>query len=302
MARYSAYQRSMMSDAARTRRSSANTESAIQALSADAARANAVNANLLHAQNMLSADIARATEENNRLQLERLEIERHRLKIQEQEAVARREEEAKRDEQAFAMWIQTPNGKAFVDWYLIADAQIDEIHANDRNWRDIVDALKKDWKDTRREQVEFATFDPTERNKETAKYLFIGAGVCAALWMIFLAIGIIGAINAIWIVGALALAAAGIWRRISTDKPARQAAFNDLAAHGAAELGFNPLGDEVPPWATTDVLAYSERLARFAIDAYTSHPSAQALPQLFPYTFVDRSTVIPGALKEMLPQ
>lgn len=305
MAKYSSHQRMMLNDSANTARSAANSarsaknaEASLDALAQSALSQQYATAAMLRIQD----DIAAAEATNNRIQLERLRTEQQHLRIQQEEQERSRAEEAKRDRQAFAMWRQTPDGQAFVEWYGPAKSLVDEIYGNDKAWREEVDAVKQEWRSARRDKVAFATHDPGPEHAKTAKSLFIGAGVCALIWMICLAAGVIGLINGLFILGALAFAGAGVWRTVTSDMPQRRAALHELTTQGRAELCFDPMSDtEIPSWGVGDPTSYANRIERFYLSAVTEHPAAVALPQLTGYAFVDPSTLTSGRLRNFLP-
>ncbi|MCF8609437.1 hypothetical protein L5G28_04585 [Gordonia sp. HY285] len=308
MPKYSHYQRSMLADSARAtaaakqtaaaaKQTAAVTERQLRTLETQSQAAALANAEMIRVQ----SEIARATAANNQLLVRQLEIQRDQLQLQREEAVRRGQEEDKRDRQAFAIWRQTPDGEAFTAWYGRAAAMAEEIEANDKHWRDAVEAIKSEWKSPRREQIEFATFNPDERNATIAKRFFIGAGVCAALWIVFVAAGVIGMVNLVFILGALGLAGAGVWRFFSSDKPQRAAALMSLRTQGTGELGFDPMSDEVPAWSTTDAAAYARQIRVYSLDAYRTHPPANSLPTLSQYQFVNSASIKSPALKQLLP-
>ncbi|WOC12637.1 hypothetical protein [Gordonia sp. MP11Mi] len=308
MAGYSPYQRMMLSDSAKSlaahRRTAQHSSAIEQHLSYSRLESHLANSAILDMNSEIlekQNEIAAATRANNALLAQQLGVQVEQLKLQKQEAERRAEEEAKRDRQAFAIWRQTPDGQSFTAWYGRAVAVAEEIEANDKHWRGAVEAIKSEWKSTRREQVEFAVFNPDERNAAIAKRLFTGAGVCVSLWIIFLLAGVIGLVNLIFILGALGFAGAGVWRFFSSDKPQRTATLVSLRAQGTDELGFDPMSEEVPPWSTTDCVAYARQIRLYCQDAYRTHPSASSLPEISQYRFVDPASIKSPALKQLLP-
>ena len=298
MAKYSSYQRMMLHDSAKTARSAANTEAAMNALAQASVGQQYAQAEMLRLQHQ----IASAEAANNRVQLERLRTERENLRIQQQEHERSRAEEAKRDRQAFAMWRQTPDGQAFSEWFGPAQALVEEIRSNDAAWRNEVDSIKREWRTARQDKVSFATHDPGPENARTAKSLFIGAGVCGVLWIICVAAGVVGLINGLFILGALGFVGAGVWRTVKTDKPERRVALQELSAEGRAELGFDPMSDtDIPAWGLGDPTSYADQIEHFYLNAVTEHPAAGQLPRLTGYTFVDPSTLTSERLRNFLP-
>lgn len=305
MARYSPYQRGMLTSAARTERSAAqtakhaaDTEAHLGNLNNTMAGVAMMNGEMLRIQNQLAA----ATAARNQLLVEQLQTQKRQLELTQQEASRRSQEETKRDRQAFAMWRQTPDGQAFAEWYPRAKAQVDEIYANETAWQSEVATIKSEWQAANAGPVKFALTDPSERNAEQAKVLFIGAGVCFVAWFISLAAGVVGLLNGVFLIGILAFAGAGIWRKVNSDQQERDRVRQDLVTSGIHELGFDPLSDAAPPWSSTDAVSYARRLEAFYVDAYTSHPPATTLPALESYEFVDPSTLQSARLQQILPQ
>lgn len=299
MTKYNGYQRAMMGDAARTARSAANTERHLRDLSSSMA-SSVMNAEAHYTQMAIQADIARATEANNRLRVQQLQLQRQQLEEQQNETNRRRQEELKRDHQAFAMWRQTEDGKAFVDWYVAAKDQADAIAAFDGRWRDEADAVKAEWASARQTEVDAAFDDPRERNAERSNLYFIAAGACFLAWVVSLAMDVVGLINGLFILGILVFGVAGIRARIDRGRTSRGASQVALREQGAEELGFDPFSDEVPAWGLGDPVRYAHDLIAFYTAAYTQHPPASTLPQLQPVQFVTPDTIRCDQLRALI--
>lgn len=297
MANFSSYQRAMMGDAARTAHSAANTELHLR----DLACSSAVNTELQYAQTVLQADIARATRENNRMLAEQLRMQKQQLEEQQNEYERRHREELKRDQQAFAMWRQTEDGKAFVEWFARSKEQTDAIIATEQRWRVEVDAVKADWLDARRAEVDEAFDDPRQRNAERSNMLFIGAGACFVAWIVSMGMDVVGLVNAVLIMGMLVFCVYGVAARIDQGLAAREASQAELRELGTAELGFDPFDGAGPSWAQGDAVGYAHDIISYRSAAYTQHPPASALPPLQTVQFVDPQTIRCERLRQLLP-
>lgn len=346
MARYSPYQRAMLRDSASslaaTRRMEKHSSRMEQHSSAIekhlySARQEAAAANhaILRMNSAILAkqdEIAAATRANNGLLAQQLSVQVEQLKLQKQEAERRAQEEAKRDRQAFAIWRQTPDGQAFVQWYAQMNALDEYVRTNDESWRAEVNTVKAQWRRDFAPPVAPRLADPddipTARDYGAAPAaLFGSAAVLFVVYLIVLGAGVTGAAIAVILLLILGCIGGGIATKVDqrrSQREAQQAHTRWLStpltpeqqaerhaydvAHAAYkqkaldDLGFDPLSDYVPPWTTfNDPFGYIARLHQFATDAFVSHPAESSLPELAEIDLVDRDQFRSPELRSWFP-